>query len=163
MRRSLAGDVESPAALEGIVLRPYRDDDLRATYDVIEEAFSEHWGFEPFTFEEHVHEMARMDPSLIVMASVDGDAVGTAFASLIEGEGWVDVIGVLRPWRGRGAAKAMLLTLFAALRAVGARSVTLNVDSENDTGATALYEAVGMRVHHAWWVAEKRFAAAEPV
>jgi hypothetical protein len=56
----------------------------------------------------------------------------------------------------------MLLRVFGALRDAGASSVTLNVDSENGTGATALYEAVGMRVHRGWDVFEERFDTPMP-
>ena len=56
----------------------------------------------------------------------------------------------------------MLLRVFAAVRGAGASSVTLNVDSENGTGAAALYEGVGMRVHRGWDVFEKRFDGAAP-
>jgi len=36
------------------------------------------------------------------------------------------------------------------------RRVILNVDAENSTGATALYERVGMRVINGWELWERR-------
>jgi ribosomal protein S18 acetylase RimI-like enzyme len=56
----------------------------------------------------------------------------------------------------------MLLRLFARLRDRGAGSAALNVDSDNTTGATGLYERAGMRVHRNWAVFEKRFDGSSP-
>ncbi|HYF11155.1 MAG TPA: GNAT family N-acetyltransferase [Actinomycetota bacterium] len=161
MHRSLGAEVEAGHEPRGIAIRSYdRARDLRGTYDALEEAFADHWGYEPFPFEEHVREMERTDHRLAAVAAAGEEVVGTAIARLVEGQGWIDVVGTRAAWRGRGIAKAMLLRVFAALRGAGASSVMLNVDSENGTGATALYDAVGMRVHRGWDVFEKRFDAA---
>jgi ribosomal protein S18 acetylase RimI-like enzyme len=60
--------------------------------------------------------------------------------------GWVDVLGTRRPYRRRGLAEALLRHVFRELYVRGARQVGLGVDAENPTGATRLYERVGMRV-----------------
>ena len=157
MHRGLDEPVDAPRPPDGIALRGYAPErDVRATYDALEDAFREHWAWEPIPYDVHVREMERSDPALVVVAEAEGDVVGALLGRRVEGEGWVDVLGVTAPWRGRGAAKAMLLTVFAAIRDAGARTVALNVDSENQTGATGLYEAVGMHVRRAWTVFEKR-------
>jgi ribosomal protein S18 acetylase RimI-like enzyme len=56
------------------------------------------------------------------------------------------MLGVRRPWRGRGLGEALLRRSFAALHARGQRRIRLSVDAENPTGATRLYERAGMRV-----------------
>ncbi|MEO8330435.1 MAG: GNAT family N-acetyltransferase, partial [Candidatus Nanopelagicales bacterium] len=43
-----------------------------------------------------------------------------------------------------GIARALLFTAFAEYRSRGRTSVELGVDSSNETGATRLYESVGM-------------------
>lgn len=48
---------------------------------------------------------------------------------------------VAKAWRGR----ALLLAAFGELRLRGIAAVDLGVDSESQTGATRLYEQVGMR------------------
>ena len=55
--------------------------------------------------------------------------------------------------RGRGAGEALLRRSFALFAGRGIRRVLLAVDAENATGATALYERVGMRVvgRFDWW------------
>lgn len=53
---------------------------------------------------------------------------------------------VRRAWRRRGIALALLRHSFAALYQAGKRKVSLEVDAENHTGATRLYEKAGMHV-----------------
>jgi ribosomal protein S18 acetylase RimI-like enzyme len=60
--------------------------------------------------------------------------------------GWVGMIGVREPWRRRGVGKALLLQAFQAFYDRGERCVGLGVDTQNPTGATRLYEQLGMRV-----------------
>jgi mycothiol synthase len=62
------------------------------------------------------------------------------------GQGWVGTLGVRRAWRRRGVGEALLRRSFALLHARGLRKVRLGVDAENLTGATRLYERVGMNV-----------------
>ena len=61
------------------------------------------------------------------------------------GVGWVDVLGVRRDWRRRGLGEALLHLAFRELYDRGQRRVGLGVDAENTTGATHLYERVGMK------------------
>lgn len=60
--------------------------------------------------------------------------------------GWVANVGVRGPWRGRGIGEALLRTAFSEFWRAGERRVALGVDADNPTGATRLYERVGMRV-----------------
>jgi ribosomal protein S18 acetylase RimI-like enzyme len=59
---------------------------------------------------------------------------------------------------GRGLAKALLLRSFREFHRRGQRRVGLGVDSENATGATKLYESVGMVVDTEQVVWEKLLA-----
>jgi ribosomal protein S18 acetylase RimI-like enzyme len=59
---------------------------------------------------------------------------------------WVYVVGVRPAWRRRGIALALLQHSFAALYEAGKRKASLEVDAENPTGATRLYERAGMHV-----------------
>ena len=59
--------------------------------------------------------------------------------------GWVDTLGVRRPWRRQGLAEALLYHSFRELRRRGRTSVGLGVDASSLTGATRLYEKAGMR------------------
>jgi mycothiol synthase len=90
------------------------------------------------------------EPELWLLA-MDGDEVaGMALvASQRAGEpslGWISSVGVLRPWRRRGLALAILLHSFHLLAERGKPRAGLAVDSQSLTGATRLYEKAGMRV-----------------
>ena len=56
------------------------------------------------------------------------------------------LLGVNREARGRGIGAALLHGAFEAIAERRIPSVLLVVDAANSTGATALYERVGMRV-----------------
>ena len=71
------------------------------------------------------------------------------------GGGYVAAIGVRRPWRGQGLGRALLLHTFGEFRRRGVNRITLGVDTENPTGATKLYESVGMEVEIEQTVFEK--------
>jgi len=53
---------------------------------------------------------------------------------------------VLPSWRRHGIALALLQHSFAALYQAGKCKVSLEVDAENPTGATRLYQKTGMHV-----------------
>jgi ribosomal protein S18 acetylase RimI-like enzyme len=72
--------------------------------------------------------------------------------------GYVGVLGVRRPWRGRGYGRALLHHSFREFRRRGATHATLGVDAANATGATQLYKSVGMRVEQEEIVWEKVLA-----
>jgi len=59
--------------------------------------------------------------------------------------GYVHTLGVLRPWRRRGIALALLHHAFGELQRRGKKRVGLGVDAASLTGATRLYERAGMR------------------
>jgi mycothiol synthase len=139
---------------EGIIVRTFGgEEDERAAYDLQQETFADQ-GDEHVSesFEDWRHWMLRepFDPGLWFFAT-DGEQL--AGVSLCRGErgadgamGWVSVLGVRRPWRGRGLATALLLHSFRELRARGKERVGLGVRADNATGAVRLYERVGLSV-----------------
>jgi ribosomal protein S18 acetylase RimI-like enzyme len=72
----------------------------------------------------------------------------------------VNLIGVRPEWRRRGIAEALLRAAFAEFFRRGELRVALGVDAESPTGATRLYERVGMRVFSRTVVYEKELRAA---
>jgi ribosomal protein S18 acetylase RimI-like enzyme len=64
-------------------------------------------------------------------------------------------LAVRRPWRRHGIAMALLHHSFAALWQRGKKSVMLGVDADSLTGATRLYQKVGMRIVHKWYIYQK--------
>jgi mycothiol synthase len=135
---------------EGLVPRPFEREHVRAVWAADDEAFQDEADYESEPFEEFVArrvENPRFDPELWT-AVWDGDEIAaTLFADRKRfGAGWVAGLGVRRPWRRRGLGRALLLRAFGQLYERGERRVSLNVHTENPTGATRLYESVGMRV-----------------
>jgi ribosomal protein S18 acetylase RimI-like enzyme len=61
--------------------------------------------------------------------------------------GWVDTLGVRRPWRKHGLGLALLRHSFSEYYQRGFRKVGLGVDASSLTGAVRLYEKAGMHVH----------------
>ncbi|HEV2582694.1 MAG TPA: GNAT family N-acetyltransferase, partial [Ktedonobacteraceae bacterium] len=75
------------------------------------------------------------------------------------GDGWVNTLAVLRPWRKQGLGMALLLHSFREFYQRGKRKVGLGVDSQNLTGATRLYQRAGMHVAREHITYEKELRA----
>lgn len=146
MEIALTSARQIPADPPGIVIEQV-DPDLNAPriHEVIQDAFSDHWRYvyEPYQDWRDRH-TGRGDVPFWLLAYADGGAVGTLVGWVEGTQGRVDQIGVRAPYRRRGVAATLLLRAFAAFGEAGATGADLEVDAENRTGATALYEHVGM-------------------
>jgi mycothiol synthase len=146
----LDGPFEPGPEPEGIEIVGVEHQDLGGIHAVLVDAFADDWGYHPEPFEDWAEEYAsdpNHDPGLWLLAK-DGDVpVGALTAG---NSGWVGEVGVVKTHRGRGIAAALLRRSFATFERRGLRRVMLNVDAENPTGATALYERVGMHVTKRW-------------
>ena len=131
---------------------------LPAVHAILEEASADHWDHHSEPFDRWAAEQTSSpsyDPTLWLLATEAGAPLGALTASAASDHGWVDELAVLAPARGRGIARALLHHSFATFARRGLRRVLLNVDAENPTGATRLYERVGMRVVNRWDVWER--------
>ena len=156
MRRELGQTLEEAVLPEGLVLRPFvRERDARAVHAAMEEAFRDHWGHTedtPFPIWEHIFlEVPDHDPSLWLIARDGEQVAGLCLCNQARGDypgmGWVNVLGVRRPWRRRGLGAALLRMSFNLFRERGLVRAGLGVDAENTSNAVALYQSVGMEVH----------------
>ncbi len=86
--------------------------------------------------------------------------VGALFGYITNGRGRVSAIAVRDTWRRRGIAQGLLGAAFVMFRDRGAPNVRLNVDRDNATGATHLYERAGMHLRRRWLMEAKSLAAA---
>lgn len=147
-----------PAVPEEIAICPFvREKQMRALVMAAREAFRDHWGYVEHPLEEEYKEWVHWidndpdhDPSLWFLA-LDGDEIaGMSLCRLKVAEdpamGYVDTLGVRRPWRRRGVALALLHHSFGELYRRGKRKVSLDVDAQSLTGATRVYEKAGMQV-----------------
>ena len=160
MRRPLSGPVPSFELPPGIELRPVREEDHRKIWDADVEAFLDH--FEPRERDESDFEATFAFPGLdtsIWRVAWDGDeVVGSVQNAIFPSEnertgvrlGWLEHVSVRRPWRGRGIAKALIVSSLHVHRERGMEFAALGVDGENPTGALELYEGLGFQPHQRW-------------
>jgi mycothiol synthase len=161
MRIVLDSELPEPRWPSGISVRTYRrDEDEKAVYDAHQESFSEERDFEKDPFDEWVHWSYRepFDPELWFLA-LDGDEVaGIALCRPERGGdmsiGWVNILGVRKPWRRRGLGMALLQHAFREFWARGKRAAGLGVDGRNED-AFALYTRAGMQVERTFVWYEK--------
>lgn len=142
----------------GVELRQAKPEHYRAIWEALVEAFRDHWGHAAQTeqdYERWVHS-PHFDPSLWRVAwdvkanEVAGASVNTIFAEENElngfKRGWIDTLGVRRPWRKHGIAAALIVDSLKAMRERGMTEGALGVDADNPTGALRLYQKIGFKV-----------------
>jgi mycothiol synthase len=125
--------------------------DERDVYDLMTEAFKGHWGYPEESFAEWRRskmERENYDPDLWWVAPDGRRVVGTLIGNVAKDDmrAWVSELAVARDYRGKGIGTGLLEHAFAGFVNRGMNRVRLNVDSENVTGATKLYERVGMSI-----------------
>jgi ribosomal protein S18 acetylase RimI-like enzyme len=153
MRVDHDGDVPTPVAPPGVVLRQGTDPAVReAAHDVLNASFSEHFGHVPERFDDWHETFERksvFDWPMLWVAELDGVPAGLLLCTnqFADDEdcGYVDTLGVLPAARGRGIGKFLLRHAFALDAAAGRTGTLLHVDSNNTTPALGVYESVGMR------------------
>jgi mycothiol synthase len=163
MAMDLDGSFEAGAAPEGVTIRPLvMDVDGPAAQSVLNTAFRSHFGHVDETFEEWLAQQEAddtWDPTLGLLAEVEGQIVGASNNGVIDGVGYVFELGVLPEMQGRGIGRALLRHSFAMLAARGIPKGRLGVDTQNATGAVELYRSVGLSPVSEHRVVEKLIAA----
>lgn len=157
MEGELFQEIEWPALPREIRIRTIDPSEYKTVYYLKEEAFEDHWGHIGTTEEEGLKEFEsehlqdpNYDPDLWFAAETHGEMVGMIFGSKStpfgQDYGWVSILGVKREWRNKKIGKALMLHFFKKIQEKGSTKVGLSVDSDSLTGATRLYESVGMHV-----------------
>jgi mycothiol synthase len=151
MAIELAQEPPAPVLPAGLVVDELREGEYEQFYAALNEAFAEHWEWHPQPFEEWLERRQgqhRDEQGPIWFVVRDGDELAAVTRNdlSVAGGGYVGAIGVRPAWRGKGLAKALLQRTFAEFWRRGTTRVTLDVDSQNETGAVSLYERVGMHV-----------------
>ena len=147
-------DVPLPAGLEYVTFSEDISEALRLAHN---EVFLDHWGSEerdPERWQHNVeHPHFRADWTFAVMDTAAGEIAGYNIASYdpdgkaLNGysEGYTELLGVRRNWRGLGLAPAMLGEAMRRYKAAGMERAGLGVDTENPSGALGLYERLGYK------------------
>jgi len=147
-------DVPQPSLVPGIRIAKWdlaRNEEARIAKN---EAFRDHWGSTPVTAEWWATGTtgfgSRIDLSFFALNELD-EIVGYLLTHRFDNDdellgakyAWVNNVGTLKAWRGKGIASALISTALAAYRDDGLNMAALGVDSDNPTGAYRLYESLG--------------------
>ncbi len=153
---------------DGYRLRTPTESELPAVWAMLVAAFAEHWGeyeADEQRFDEWVDD-PRFRRDLVVVAW-DGSRPAAAVLNLLETRpdgsrrGLLDGVATHPGHRRRGLARAAIAESLLRLRAEGAVSAYLGVDTDNHNRALALYEGLGFRVASRSTTYRKAFPSAE--
>jgi GNAT superfamily N-acetyltransferase len=121
-------------------------------------SFADHWGSTPTDMASFQHRLDGEGVALEIsfLAISDGEVVGLSLNAhypedeelLGRRDGWVESLGVLRPWRRKGVATALLKCSFNAFIDAGYTHAALGVDTESPTDAHKLYTGLGFKPTH---------------
>jgi mycothiol synthase len=144
---------------EGLEVRPVLPEHYRAIWEADTEAFRDHWGFVEPSEEDYqawLVDRTVFQPELWQVAwDLATNQVAGQVRTYIDHEqnklydrrrGWTEFISVRRPFRRRGLARALISRSLQAQKQAGMTESALGVDSENQSGATKVYEDCGFRV-----------------
>jgi mycothiol synthase len=162
MEIEMDGPPPVPKLLEGMIVRTFiPGQDEWAAFEADEEAFQDDRDHTPRTFEEWERRFSlkqeNFEPTLWFLAWHGNELAGLLIGTTSGGIGWVDHLGIRRPWRGRGLGMALLLRSFAEFYQRGMHKVGLNVDAESLTGANRVYERAGMRTVNQYHIYKAEF------
>jgi mycothiol synthase len=126
-------------------------------------AFLDHPNFTPWSetlWKQFVTESRSFRPDLSFVVVPVGEKEIVAYLQTAEFDAYFEVtgrreayvgkLGTLREHRGKGIAGALLVRCLHAYREAGFDEASLDVDSENPTGALGIYERAGFAVESRW-------------
>ncbi len=121
-------------------------------------SFADHWGSSPTDIASYRHRLEGQGTDLdnSFLALFDGKVVGISLNAhypedeelLGRRDGWVESLGVVKEWRRKGVATALLKASFNAFVEAGFTHAALGVDTENPNDALKLYTGLGFETTH---------------
>jgi mycothiol synthase len=161
MRADLSDLPQTPVMVpDGLELRRYDDSLAAAMHAAHNAAFVDHPNFTPWTdsmWKQWVTESRNFRPELsfvvvapdnpeVVVAYVQTNEYDAYFQMTGRREAYVGKVGTRREHRGRGLAGMLLAHALHEYRNAGFDEASLDVDSENPTGALGIYRRAGFEV-----------------
>lgn len=166
MRTDLArlDDAPLPELPDGLSLVDYAPELDTAMHEAHNAAFVDHPNFTPWTgvmWKQWVSGSRSFRPehSLLlvedaapdrVVAYLQSNEYDAYFQATGRREAYVAKVGTRREHRGRGLASLLLRHALVRYRDAGYDEASLDVDSENPTGALGIYERAGFEVESRW-------------
>lgn len=157
LRDHQEGDTELGEFAAGIeILQMEYEQNLELFHRLEMESFKDHFAWMPVSFADWRAERLAddlADPAGNFILFENGEPAGYVVYSRnrenIDG-GYIDKLGVIEQYRGRGYGELLLRMGVAYSAALGNSSVGLGVDSGNESGALDLYRKVGFEVNLGW-------------
>ncbi|MEU8378825.1 N-acetyltransferase [Streptosporangium sp. NPDC048865] len=158
MTLALGAEPPEVSPPEGLEIVAYRDELEDAVREVRNRSFAGHWGSVRHTPESWrstiVGVRAFRPEGSFVALDASGKSVGVLLTHYFEAdteatgvrEAWIQIIGTLSEWRGRGVASALLAHALGEFRAQGYDTAGLGVDADNPTGALGVYTRAGFEI-----------------
>jgi len=134
-------------------------EDIASINKLDNEAFIEHFNHRPVTVEETEYMLLKTPwyrRQIAWLAILENQPVGYIVAGIDMGlnqekhvkYGWINDIGVLKPFRRRKIGATLMKTAMRYLKSREMVNALLYVDDQNVTGAAKLYETVGFKLYH---------------
>ena len=158
MVRSDLEDIPDFPLPQGVELRPVTPEHYPAIWKVLDETSQDEWGHRKLTEEDYQEwlKSPHFQPDLwqIAWDIAGSDVAGTVLTYINYSEneqlgltrGYTEGIGVVRSWRRRGLARALICCSLLAQKAAGMTESALVVDSANPSDAIRLYESCGFQI-----------------
>ncbi|MFT3891368.1 MAG: GNAT family N-acetyltransferase [Anaerolineales bacterium] len=148
MEINLKDTPPAPNFPAGIELRPFvQGEQDEAILRAHNEAFRIHPGHVDMSLEEwrrYRYDDPEFDPTLWMIAWDGGEIAAYSINRYRTGIGWIRSLGVRPAWRKHGLGEALLYQSFGEYYRRGMKTIGLGVNANNPTGATRLYQKVGM-------------------
>ncbi|NJD59396.1 MAG: GNAT family N-acetyltransferase [Anaerolineae bacterium] len=157
VRPSLENIIEYPLP-EGLEVRMAEPDHYRAIWKAIAETSRDEWGHHELTEQDYqdwlLGELFQPELWQVAWDVVTGEVAGTVLTYIHHQEnqqfkrlrGYTEGIGVIRPWRRRGLARALISLSLKAQREAGMTESALVADTDSTSNVVTLYESCGFQV-----------------
>ena len=153
MRMQLHTPSQEPTLPSDLSIIPWANELSDCARSAFNSAFEGHNGLSAVNEEMWVRRFVgvpKFRPDLSWLVVYERDVVGFCVNWVnpdaehsLSSQGWIEAIGVIPEWRGRGVADAMMVRSLNTFLEHGLSKAALDVDTKNLTGALQLYEKHG--------------------
>ncbi|MBN1231566.1 MAG: GNAT family N-acetyltransferase [Anaerolineales bacterium] len=154
---------------EGLEFRPMTIENVDQVMTACDTAFRDHWGYSPITEEDRKGWLEHPTTDIkLWKVAWDGDKVAGMVLNFLDKEenevwnrkrGYTETIAVLREYRKKGVAKAIITESIRMFAEMDMEETALGVDAVNPSGALQLYEYFGYQETKREIVFEKEFTS----
>jgi mycothiol synthase len=149
MQTALVSSIAEPTIPSELALIPWQASWSESARTAFNRAFKGHWGLPTISEEmwsSRFVGVPQFRPALSWLVVHESEVIGLSvnwFPPDDASQGWIEAIGVVPEWRGRGLADAMMIRSLNTFLEHGLTKAALDVDTQNPTGALQLYEKSG--------------------